>query len=182
MLRIISGKFKSIKIEQPPIEITRPTTDRIRENIFNIIQTKVSSSIILDCFAGSGAMTIEAISRGAAKVVSIEKNTKAFNVIKNNIEKLKITNVNLFHEDILNYLHCHSNIEFDFIFLDPPYKDLDLLSNVLTIIKNKKLLKKYGTIIIETNSTNDLILPKGLIINDIRTYGKTQILFVSNII
>lgn len=182
MLRIIGGKFRSLRIEQPSLEITRPTTDRIRENIFNIIQSKIKGSIILDCFSGSGAMSIEAISRGAMKAISIEKNIDAFKVIKNNIEKLKISNIDLIHNDSLNFLSYHNNIEFDFIFLDPPYNDIELLNNVLNVLNKKKMLKKYGTIILEMDLNKQFDLPKGLIINNIKVYGKTKILFISNIL
>ena len=88
MLRIIAGKYRSRILEQPPLSITRPTIDRAREALFNIIQNDIENSVVLDCFAGSGAFCFEAVSRGATKAIAIEKNPIAFAIIQKNLEKL----------------------------------------------------------------------------------------------
>ena len=173
MLRIIAGKYRSRILEQPPLSITRPTIDRAREALFNIIQNDIENSVVLDCFAGSGAFCFEAVSRGATKAIAIEKNPIAFAIIQKNLEKLNINNMEVKNMDSLNYLEHAKNIQFDFIYLDPPYK-LDVLKQCLDLIAKNQLLKKYGKIIIETNIGTTIDTPNELIIIDERIYGKTR--------
>lgn len=178
MLRIIAGKYRSRILEQPPLSITRPTIDRAREALFNIIQNNIENSVVLDCFAGSGAFCFEAISRGATKAIAIEKNPIAFSIIQKNLEKLNINNMEVKNMDSLNYLEHAKNIQFDFIYLDPPYK-LDVLKQCLDLITKNQLLKKYGKIIIETNIDTTIDTPNELIIIDERIYGKTKFIFIN---
>lgn len=178
MLRIIAGKYRSRILEQPPLSITRPTIDRAREALFNIIQNDIENSVVLDCFAGSGAFCFEAVSRGAAKAIAIEKNPIAFAIIQKNLEKLNINNMEVKNMDSLNYLEHAKNIQFDFIYLDPPYK-LDVLKQCLDLIAKNQLLKKYGKIIIETNIDTTIDTPNELIIIDERIYGKTKFIFIN---
>lgn len=178
MLRIIAGKYRSRILEQPPLSITRPTIDRAREALFNIIQNNIENSVVLDCFAGSGAFCFEAVSRGAAKAIAIEKNPIAFAIIQKNLEKLNINNMEVKNMDSLNYLEHAKNIQFDFIYLDPPYK-LDILKQCLDLIAKNQLLKKYGKIIIETNIGTTIDTPNELIIIDERIYGKTKFIFIN---
>ena len=178
MLRIIAGKYRSRILEQPPLSITRPTIDRAREALFNIIQNDIENSVVLDCFAGSGAFCFEAVSRGATKAIAIEKNPIAFAIIQKNLEKLNINNMEVKNMDSLNYLEHAKNIQFDFIYLDPPYK-LDVLKQCLDLIAKNQLLKKYGKIIIETNIDTTLDTPNELIIIDERIYGKTKFIFIN---
>lgn len=178
MLRIIAGKYRSRILEQPPLSITRPTIDRAREALFNIIQNNIENSIVLDCFAGSGAFCFEAVSRGATKAIAIEKNPIAFAIIQKNLEKLNINNMEVKNMDSLNYLEHAKNIQFDFIYLDPPYK-LDVLKQCLDLIAKNQLLKKYGKIIIETNIDTTIDAPNELIIIDERIYGKTKFIFIN---
>ena len=178
MLRIIAGKYRSRILEQPPLSITRPTIDRAREALFNIIQNDIENSVVLDCFAGSGAFCFEAVSRGATKAIAIEKNPIAFAIIQKNLEKLNINNMEVKNMDSLNYLEHAKNIQFDFIYLDPPYK-LDVLKQCLDFIAKNQLLKKYGKIIIETNIGTTIDTPNELIIIDERIYGKTKFIFIN---
>ena len=178
MLRIIAGKYRSRILEQPPLSITRPTIDRAREALFNIIQNDIENSVVLDCFAGSGAFCFEAVSRGAAKAIAIEKNPIAFAIIQKNLEKLNINNMEVKNMDSLNYLEHAKNIQFDFIYLDPPYK-LDVLKQCLVLIAKNQLLKKYGKIIIETKFDTTIDTPNELIIIAARIYVKTKFLFIN---
>ncbi|MGY6171848.1 16S rRNA (guanine(966)-N(2))-methyltransferase RsmD [Candidatus Mycoplasma pogonae] len=179
MLRIIAGKYKGIKIDYPDLEITRPTTDKVREAIFSSIQFEVQNSICLDLFSGSGAMAIEAVSRGATKVIATEKNRKVFQVLNKNIKKLNINNIEIFNTDAITFLEHKKNIEFDFIFLDPPYELFDILNQSLALIKAHKLLKKHGIIILETNDIDQIVLPKHFLIQKTKVYSKTKILFIT---
>ena len=182
MLRVISGFYKGKKLNQPDLKICRPTTDRTKEALFSMIQFKIKGSIFLDLFSGSGSISIEASSRGAMKVISIESNASSIKVIKENLETIKIKNVTVIKSQVDNFLNTMGGTKFDFIFLDPPYEDKILCNETIDIIQNKKILKKEGQIIIETSNPKELVIPKELIITKSKKYGKSYIIFVSNII
>ncbi len=184
MLRIIAGKYKRLLLEQPDIKNTRSTTDRIRESIFNCLQGDVENSIVLDLFSGSGAMAIEAISRGAMKSVRVDNSKEAISIIEKNAKKLSISNMDVYHQDALNFLVSKKGTKYDLIFLDPPYQNVDLLNEALYILSNEYYLNKYGQIIIETQEDNfqNIKIPKTLIIDKVKKYGKTIIIFINNIL
>ncbi|MGL5205485.1 MAG: 16S rRNA (guanine(966)-N(2))-methyltransferase RsmD [Metamycoplasmataceae bacterium] len=184
MLRIIAGKYRKLLIDQPDIKITRSTTDRVRESIFNCLQNQVEGSIVLDLFSGSGAMAIESISRGAMKSICVDNSKESISVIQSNLNKLSINNIDIYHLDALNFLSSKKGTKYDLVFLDPPYKDINLLNNVLEILARDSFLNKYGQIIIETQEDNFLLIkiPKTLIIDKVKDYGKTMIIFINNII
>ena len=184
MLRIIAGKYRRSILDQPDIKNTRSTTDRVRESIFNCIQYQIEGAIILDLFSGSGAMAIESVSRGAMKSICNDNSRDAISIIKKNIEKLSITNIDVYNQDSINFLNSKKGTKYDFIFLDPPYKNVDLLNNVLDILSRELFLNKYGQIIIETQEENFplILIPQNLIIEKNKKYGKTMIIFLNNIL
>ncbi|EFF41325.1 16S rRNA (guanine(966)-N(2))-methyltransferase RsmD [Mycoplasmopsis alligatoris] len=179
MLRIISGKYGKRLIEQPDYDITRATSDKIRESIFSALHFEIEGKIILDLFSGSGSWSIEALSRGALKAISIEKNKAAFAVIQKNVSNLKITNVELHNYDALRYLQGAKGKKFDFIFMDPPFKEINLLNDSLKFIIENKNLATYGTIIVETDQPEKILIPKGLQVKKEKKYGKITILFLN---
>lgn len=179
MLRVISGKYRSRKLEQPSKEITRPARDMVKESFFSMIQFIVPNSNVLDLFAGSGSLAIEAISRGAEKATIVDINDDAIKVINKNISNLAIENAKIVKNDVLRFLdNCED--QFDIIFLDPPYKMLDLYSKTLDKLVEKNILAKDGYIIVETDSPEKIIHPNGLKIHKIKKYGKTYILIFAN--
>jgi 16S rRNA (guanine966-N2)-methyltransferase len=184
MLRIIAGKYRKSLLEQPDIKNTRSTTDRVRESIFNCIQYQIQEAIILDLFSGSGAMAIESISRGAMKAICVDNSKEAISIIKNNSAKLSINNMDIYNQDALNFLNAKKGTKYDFIFLDPPYKDVTLLNNVLLILSQESFLNQYGQIIVETQEDNfsSILIPEKLIIDKVKNYGKTMIIFINNIL
>ncbi len=145
-MRIISGKYKGKKLRGFNIEGTRPTMDRIKESLFGMIQTHIPNSIVLDLFAGSGALGLEAISNGAKKCYLIDKNIEAIKIIKENSqnidEDLKIMNI-----DYKKFLK-NTEEKFDIIFLDPPYKE-NQMDKSLRIIEERDLLNEKGIVICE---------------------------------
>ncbi len=145
-MRIISGKYKGKKLRGFNIEGTRPTMDRIKESLFGIIQTHIPNSVVLDLFAGSGALGLEAISNGAKKCYLIDKNIEAIKIIKENSqnidEDLKIMNI-----DYKKFLK-NTEEKFDIIFLDPPYKE-NQMDKSLRIIEERDLLNEKGIVICE---------------------------------
>ena len=182
MLRIISGKFRGSKLEIPPNNTTRPTINRIRESIFDVIQFKLNKSIVLDLFAGSGSYAIESISRGATKVIICDSNNHAIATIKKNLEKLNINNYDLYQLDFETLLHSKSGAKFDIIFIDPPYKNISSYNKSLFLIHQLDLLENNGVIVIEKAKTIPIKIPNGLIISKTKTYGTKMILFVNKII
>lgn len=148
-MRVISGKYKGKNLIGFDIDGTRPTMDRVKESLFGIIQNKIKNSIVLDLFAGSGSLGIEAISNGASEVYFIDNNIELINIIKKNTTDMN-EKTHIMRSDYNNALEIlkNSNIKFDIIFLDPPYK-LNLINNCLNKILEYNLLNKDGIIVCE---------------------------------
>jgi len=154
-MRIVGGSLRSRVINAPIGDNTRPTSDKTREAIFNIISRYVYDANVLDIFAGSGALGIEAISRGANHATFIDKDAQAIKVINENINSLKIkdkTNVIFDSFESISKL----NTKFDLIMLDPPYK-LDVFPTVLELIKNNNLISDNGVIVFESNEEHKIV-------------------------
>ena len=134
------------------LEGLRPTPDRIRETIFNLLSDKVQAANVLDLFAGSGALGIEALSRGAKSVTLIEKDYDNYLSLKDTINTLNSKNIQVLNLDALNFLNKTDN-KFDLIFLDPPYKS-DLLNKAMELINERNLLNKNAVLYVEYSSGN----------------------------
>ncbi len=145
-MRIISGKYKGKKLNGFNIEGTRPTMDRVKESLFGMIQTYIPDSIVLDLFAGSGALGLEAVSNGAKECYLIDNNIEAIKTIKENSQNFEET-LNIIHIDYKKFLKT-TDKKFDIIFLDPPYKEKQLDTS-LRIIEERGLLNKNGIVICE---------------------------------
>lgn len=157
-LRIIGGQWRSRQLPFPDVEGLRPTTDRVRETLFNWIQHDIPGARCLDLFSGSGALGFEALSRGAGNVVMIENNSKASFQLKENAKTLNAENVEIYHGDAMQFL-SQENTPFDLIFLDPPFGK-GFLQDCINQIVEMKLLKKDGAIYIESEqSLDDLEIP-----------------------
>ena len=147
-MRIISGKARGTKLYTLEGEVTRPTLDRVKEALFNIIQNEVNGSIFLDMFSGSGAIGLEAASRGARKTILCEKNRNAIGVIKKNIEKT--------HLDVILYEMPYEKMlekldeKIDIVYIDPPYKT-DLAYESVKKLLDLNLLNSESLVIIETD-------------------------------
>ena len=124
-MRVIAGKARRIPLVSPPGDDTRPTTDRIKETLFNILQDDIPGCVFLDLFAGSGGIGIEALSRGAAKAVFVEMNGKAVRCIKENLAKTKLeAQAEVMQTEVSAALKrlAGKDDRFDIIFADPPYR------------------------------------------------------------
>ena len=152
-MRVISGKYKGKKLIGFDIDGTRPTMDRVKESLFGIIQDYIKGSAILDLFAGSGSLGIEALSNGADSCYFFDNNIELVNIIKKNT--IDMNGVHIMKSDYKNSLEMlkNSNIKFDIIFLDPPYK-LNLINDCLERIYNNNLLNKDGIIVCEYENEN----------------------------
>lgn len=154
-MRIISGKYKGKNIDGYNIEGTRPTQDRIKESLFAIIQNDLREATILDLFAGSGNLGIEALSNGVSFTYFVDNNFKCIEVLNKNLKSINDSNnkiLNLDYKKALEYFK-DNNISFDIIFLDPPY-NLECLDYILDKIIEYNLLNKDGIIICEYEFDN----------------------------
>ena len=145
-MRIISGKYKGKKLDGYFIDGTRPTMDRVKESIYGIIQNYVKGAIVLDLFAGSGSLGLEAISNGAERLVLIDNNKKAIDILNNNVKSFD-EQIDVIATDYKKYLKTTSE-KFDIIFLDPPYS-AGLMNKALKIIEDRNILTDGGIVICE---------------------------------
>lgn len=187
-MRIITGKFKGKALFSPPKNITlRPTSDKVKEAVFDTIRDAVKDSFFLDLFAGSGAMGLEALSEGAKFVAFIDKNGVAIQTLKKNVYLLSAqNNVSIMKRDVLATLKNYQKIEekitekFDIIFLDPPFPSL-LAGKVVKMLSNFPLLKN-DSIVIAEHSTSEK-LPQEIVGKNIlekikeKKYGKIAVTY-----
>ncbi|WP_029608555.1 16S rRNA (guanine(966)-N(2))-methyltransferase RsmD [Mycoplasma simbae] len=179
MLRVISGKYRRLLLVSPDKSNTRPTKDNIREAIFNTLRFDLANKIVLDLFAGSGAMGIEALSNDAMKCVFVDNSREAIKVIEQNLNTLKINNAQVFKIDAIAFLTSMHGRVFDFIFIDPPYKNTEIINKSLDLIVQNSFLNDLGLIVVETDNPTEVAMPEGLIIQKEKKYGKTTILFIA---
>lgn len=150
-MRIISGTYKGCILKGFQINGTRPTMDRVKESLFASIQNKISGSICLDLFAGSGSLGIEALSNGAQSCHFVDNNKEAIQTIQNNLKKINIQETTILHNknygQALAYFY-QKGITFDIIFLDPPYAKY-FIQDCINQIQQYQLLNEGGIIICE---------------------------------
>lgn len=174
-MRIIAGRAKGHGISAPKGRNTRPTTDRVREALFSILQDACADSVCLDLFAGSGALGLEALSRGAAEAVFVDKDYQACRVIDQNLRQLGFSEYarvcRMDYQAALQML-ARDRKKFDLIFLDPPYAG-GLALRAAEKITAEDLLREDGLIVIETDKKTELTehLPGGLQLRLSRGYG-----------
>ena len=176
-MRVISGKRRGLKLSAPEGLDTRPTTDRVKESVFNIIQTHLPCGFVLDMFAGSGAMGIEALSRGAAGAVFVENSSAAHKIVKANIEASKLGGAVLFNSDafaLLERLAARGAAAPSGEKFDPPYNK-GLVRKALSEIRRLGLLGEDGIIVAETERGGEDPGGCGFSIIKEAKYGKTVI-------
>jgi len=152
-VRIISGKIRGLKLNSPSGTDTRPTLDRVKEAIFSMLTPYLNDAVVLDLFAGSGALGLESLSRGACKAVLVDSSSDAISCIKSNISAARMENsTDIYKTDALRYLEQCSDC-FDIIFLDPPYF-AGIYDKVIGIISERNLLSENGLIVVEWDFEN----------------------------
>lgn len=183
-MRIIGGKAKGTKLYTLEGDNTRPTLDRVKESLFNIIQRDIPESIFLDLFSGSGAIGLEAVSRGAKKAILCDKSKEAINIIKKNIEKTHLENqIELYQLPFEKLLNDKIEEKIDIIYIDPPYKT-DFVYNAIKIILDKNLINEDSIVIIETDEEERIIkqIEKlNIEIVNQRKYGRAHLIFVKKV-
>lgn len=182
-LRIIAGLYKNRALFAPKGEATRPTTGATRETLFNLLMQEIEGKEFLDLFAGTGAVSIEALSRGASHATLVEKDRAACEAIKKNIEKLALTpeQITFFSGEALRIAKKleKEGKSFDLVFLDPPYNGTEHLP-IFELIDTGSLLKPGGLLIIERRGKfafKELPTPKTLIHKQTRDAGPATLFF-----
>lgn len=148
-VRIIGGKYRGRKLRFPAVTGLRPTSDRIRETVFNWLMHDIRGACVLDAFAGSGALGFEAASRGAKKVVLVEKSKEAAKALQEQADLWKADNIIVICHDVLQYLQ-QTDETFDLVFLDPPFNS-PWLQPTMDILLQRKLIANQGLVYVETN-------------------------------
>ncbi len=154
-MRIISGKYRGKKLKEFDITSTKPTLDRVKESMFNLIQFDIVDSVVCDLFSGTGALGIECISRGARFTYLVDTNPKAINLIKENLKSID-GQYQVVNDDFKSFLN-KTNIKFDIILLDPPFAS-DYGIRAIKYILNNDRLNPNGIILFETSVDNNIVL------------------------
>ena len=170
-MRIIAGERKGHTIHAPKGLDTRPTSDRVRENVFNLVAPWLEDAVVLDLFAGSGAMGIEALSRGARRAVFVESEPQACRAIEHNLDKLRLTGAQVACSDVVRFVAADTRT-YDLVFCDPPYDEYATLEPALARYA-PKLLADDGLLVLETAARQEPSLP--LERRTSRRYGSARI-------
>jgi 16S rRNA (guanine966-N2)-methyltransferase len=170
-VRIVAGQSKGATIYAPKGLDTRPTADRVREAAFNLIGP-VDGADVLDLYAGSGAMGLEALSRGAESAVFVESDRDASRTIRRNLEKLKLGGAEVVYQDVLRFLAAERR-RFDLILVDPPY---DVVESVAVRLARylPGVLAEHGLVVLESSSRDEPLLPP-LEVRTSRRYGSARV-------
>ena len=155
-MRIIGGKLRGLRLNPPKNLPVRPTTDMAKEALFNILQHQIEFEGIkvLDLFSGTGNISMEFASRGAAQVVSVDRSIQCVHYLKDTARQHGLTNIQAYKDDVFKYLQLE-NEQFDLIFADPPY-DLNRIPEIPGIVFGKNLLVPGGLLIVEHQSMQNL--------------------------
>lgn len=180
-MRVIAGSARRTPLKTLEGMDTRPTTDRIKETLFNMLQYDLADSTFLDLFAGSGAIGIEALSRGAKQAVFVEQNPKAAEIVRDNLSATKLDRqAVVMNCDALTALkRLEGKYRFDYIFMDPPY-EMGLERQMLEVLKDSALIDKQSTIIIEASLATgfDDLGELGFVLEKEKRYKTNKHIFV----
>lgn len=173
-IRLIAGKFGGRILEGSGTNRTHPMGERIRNALFNIVGSEVQGARVLDAFAGSGSLGLEALSRGAREAVFIEKDRVAQNVITNNIKTLQVeTAAKLVKAPVASWVNTYKGEQFDLIFADPPYHDPQL-STALQLLG---ILKPNGLMVLSYPGNGEVPTKLENVVVDVRSYGDAVLIF-----
>ena len=174
-IRVIAGRYGGLTLRAPKTRRTHPMSERARNAIFNSIASELAGSTVLDAFAGTGALGIEALSRGAARATFIERDKLAANCIEQNINSLKLeANAKLIRTSVANWLDSINHQQFDLIFADPPYHD----EQFSTVTRLFELLKPDGLMVLSHTGKGEVPLRTNeIVVVDNRSYANAHLTF-----
>lgn len=176
-MRVIAGAAKGRRLVTAPGVNTRPTADRVKEALFSVLVSRISGARVLDAFAGSGALGLEALSRGADSALFMERDGAALKALRRNIEACALPGASLWAGDALRLLKKLPPGQLDVAFLDPPY-NLGLLNKALAMVAAGGLLAEDGLAIAESSAQNsEFALPEGWEIFKYSVYGDTALYY-----
>lgn len=177
-MRVIGGTARGKTLIAPEGLNTRPTSDRAREAMFNILMARIAGARVLDLFAGSGALSAEALSRGAHSVTSVDISPKACAVIRRNLNLKGISGTaKVIQGDWLQTIGMLQD-RFDIVFLDPPYRMSEVYGQVFTELVRRNLLAEDAVVVMECEHGQTIILPQNADVFDERKYGRAGIKLV----
>jgi 16S rRNA (guanine966-N2)-methyltransferase len=181
-MRVIAGSAGGIRLAVPKRDV-RPTMDRVKAAIFSSLGNAIAGARVLDLFAGSGALGIEALSRGASSVVFVEEDRQAIEVIERNLAKTKLK-ARIRHQDVFDFLrNCSGIAGFDVIFADPPYEKTEtgqqFTEKLLANEALPRLLERHGIFVLEKRPGETFPEMKLWRLVRQKTYGATEVLFLS---
>ena len=173
-MRIISGSAKGHSLKVPR-EVARPTTDRVRESLFGMLHAVIDGSRVLDLFAGSGALGLESLSRGAASCTFVEQNRGAVKAVEENLKKTGLSGGKVVSREVFAYLKGERQ-GYDLIFADPPYADgmTDLASDLLALDGWDQWLAEDGFLVVESEASGELPVCDLELVQQ-RDYGRSRI-------
>jgi len=178
-MRVIAGRWGGIRLNFHGQKGVRPTTDRVKETLFNIISDRLVGARVLDLFAGTGSWGIEALSRGAKEVVFVEKSPQIIQNIRENLEKVRCTaGFKIIKHDVRRFLEKSefARERFDIIFADPPYH-LRLGNTVILALSKQRFLERRGIFILKHSSTEKLSETETLKLFRVKKMGESQLSF-----
>lgn len=185
-MRIISGEARGRKLVAPAGEETRPTADKVRGSLFNIIGSRVYDARVLDLFGGTGAMALESLSRGAEHAVIVDCAREAIQAIERNAEAVLKERLSecarIIKADYRSAIGMMNGMKFDLVFLDPPYKMMDAYADALNRLKAIDALSEDCLIILERQREQSVALPDGFESFDTRSYGATSVELVREVV
>ena len=162
MMRIITGKARGIRLVTLEGDATRPTSERVKEAVFSMLQFDIEGRSVLDLFAGCGQMSLEALSRGAIHAVMTDKSRDAVKIIKTNAEKSKLSELcEIYNCDYKDYIARNVGKKFDIVFIDPPYAS-KLCADALSALCDADMLKSSSIIVCETGNEDIFLGNKAL--------------------
>lgn len=174
-MRVISGSARGKALEAVPGMDTRPTTDKVKESVYNILQFRVIGASMLDLFAGTGQMGIEALSRGASRAVFVDQAPKAVSVIRRNIAAARVQpRAEIMQAEYHQALERLRGQKFDIIFLDPPYGG-ERLNSALKAVELFDILSTNGIIICESSVEDEIICPDSFLVRKTYQYGTIRL-------
>lgn len=182
-MRIVAGRFRGARLTAPKGQATRPTSDRVREALFNILEHglagfELDGARVLDLFAGTGALGLEALSRGARFCLFIDQSVEARGLLRRNIETLQLTGATkVWRRDATRLGQAGTLAPFDLVFLDPPYGQ-GLGEAALMAARDGGWIAAGGIAVLEERTGTEIALPDGFEELDRRAYGDTQLVFL----
>lgn len=180
-MRIITGKARGLQLTVPKTYDVRPTADRVKESVFNIIGSKIIGADVLDLFAGTGNLGLESWSRGAATITFIDESKDSLNLVKSNIAKCRAEKacriIKGSAPQVAGQLALQGNL-FDFAFCDPPYNK-GFIQQIISLLEKKTFLRQGGYLVVERSAHDDLpTLPKNYELVRSCRYGETIVDFI----